>query len=131
MATLELLPDPTSPSRARVFVRNLMSRWGIDEAVVQDAELLITEVVTNGVLHAQTSMNVEIAKEDDCLHFAVQDGSRAEVVLRTPSKGEVTGRGIFLLDRLSQEWQVTPTREGKVISFRLPIAAAMEPTSDE
>jgi len=101
----------------------LMADWGVEAEVADDAELLVTELVTNAVVHARTSIHVEVRRLEDRLEFAVSDNSSRQVQLRIPSPEAVTGRGIYLLDLLSPGWDVVPTAGGKTVRFSLPTAA--------
>ncbi len=67
-ARLELPGTPVAPSVARLFVRNLCQEWGA-EAVCDVAELLSSELVTNAVVHARSSVELEAAY-DDCERLA-------------------------------------------------------------
>jgi|ABEF01.1.fsa_nt_gi anti-sigma regulatory factor (Ser/Thr protein kinase) len=121
--SLELRPEPASPGLARAFVRQLLADWGVEAGIADDAELLVTELVTNAVVHARTSVHVEIHRDGDRLRFAVSDGSSRQVQLRIPSPEAVTGRGIYLLDLLSPGWGVVTTAGGKTVRFSLPANA--------
>src|SRR5690606_41535093 len=101
-----------------------MTDWGGEAAVGVDAELLVTEVVTNPVVHARTSVHAELRRFEDRVEFAVSDNSRRQVQLRIPSPDAVTGRGIYLLDRLSPGWDVVPTAGGKTVRFSLATEAS-------
>jgi len=63
-ARLELPGTPAAPSVARLFVRNLCQEWGAG-SVCDIAELLSSELVTNAVVHARSSVELEAAY-DDC-----------------------------------------------------------------
>ena len=123
MASLELTPDVTSPSRARAFTRQLLGEWHIASHITEDAELLVTELVTNAVVHAATPVTVEISRENRVLRFIVSDGARGSIPLRVPVAEAVTGRGVYLLDRISDDWRVVETDEGKSVLFELVVAA--------
>lgn len=121
--SLELRSDPASPGKARGFVRRLLAKWGIEAEVADDAELLVTELVTNAVIHARTSVKLEVHEAEGMVEFAVSDGSTRQVQLRVPAADAVTGRGIHLLDQIAMDWEVVPTAGGKTIRFRLPTHA--------
>lgn len=97
--------------------------WGIEAGVADDAELLVTELVTNAIIHARTPVRVEITEGEGMVEFAVSDGSTRQVQLRMPSPEAVTGRGINLLDQIASEWEVVPEPGGKTVRFRLRTVA--------
>lgn len=117
--SLELRPEPASPGEARSFIRKLMAEWGVEAAIADDAELLVTEVVTNAVIHARSSLWLEVEADQGFIEFSVFDQSPGNVQLRIPSPDSATGRGILLLDKLSSDWEVVPERGGKTVRFRL------------
>lgn len=101
-----------------------MAEWGIDAGVADDAELLVTELVTNSIIHARTPVRVEVVAGDGQLEIQVSDGSTRQVQLRMPTPDAVTGRGIHLLDQIAADWEVLPKAGGKTVRFRLATNAA-------
>lgn len=100
-----------------------MADWGVEAEVADDAELLVTELVTNAVIHARTVVTVEVTPEEGSIQFSVSDKSTRQVQLRLPTADAVTGRGIFLLDQLAPHWDVVPIAGGKTVRFKLLTAA--------
>lgn len=100
-----------------------MADWGVEAEVADDAELLVTELVTNAVIHARTAVTLDITPQDGRIEFSVSDKSTRQVQLRLPTADAVTGRGIFLLDQLAPEWDVLPIAGGKTVRFKLVTAA--------
>lgn len=118
---LELAPVARSVPLAR--------RWVADQLVdgpaadlVDDVELLTTEVVTNAVLHAGTAVTVTVSVTVSGVRVAVADGSRFSVVRRPPpSPTATTGRGSLLLDALAARWGSAAGTDGKVVWFELDL----------
>lgn len=119
MSRLELRPEPGSPRQARSFVRSALEEWGIDQPVIEDAELLVTEVVTNAVIHARTTITLDVSREADDLWFEVSDLDEHEVTRRNPTERESTGRGMLLVDSLASDWEVLYRDTGKTVRFCL------------
>ena len=120
-ARLELPGTPAAPSVARLFVRNLCREWGAG-SVCDIAELLSSELVTNAVVHAQSSVELEAAY-DDCsvLRIDVYDRS-CEPVDESPrpsSEGDEGGRGLAIVALLAWRWGVDPSSQGKRVWFSL------------
>jgi two-component sensor histidine kinase len=131
-ARLELPPEPTSPRAARHFVTTTLVAAGHDE-LVDVAILLVTELVTNAVLHARTRLEVEIDDEEAGagLRFAVYDRSPALPRERHHRLSAATGRGLRLVDTLSGGWHADRTADGKRVWFELaPAGLAGEPDLD-
>jgi anti-sigma regulatory factor (Ser/Thr protein kinase) len=67
-----LAPVPRSARDARVFVVGVCKEWGLSD-VVETVELLTSELVTNGVLHARTELDVSLGLTEDTLIVSVHD----------------------------------------------------------
>ncbi|MGC9668562.1 ATP-binding protein [Planosporangium sp. 12N6] len=110
---------PTAPSVAgpasRATVVAACEAWGLGP-VVNRAELVVTELVSNAILHAKTEMELTVALREPFLHLSVADGSAAPPRLMPPDSTEaVGGRGLILVEALSTTWGFLPTRDGKVV----------------
>jgi anti-sigma regulatory factor (Ser/Thr protein kinase) len=131
VASLELSPDHTAASRARRFVAETLRAWGY-ESVIPDAELLVSELVTNAVLHARSSARVELVRNGNILRIAVCDNSRALPRVRDYAPDAVTGRGMLLVDRIARRWGIDPNDGGKCVWFEVePNGASLAITSGE
>jgi GAF domain-containing protein len=85
--------------------------------VVEAAELVVTELLTNALLHGCPPVRVGVGISDDgtTARLEVHDGSRALPVRPRASVDAMTGRGLALVDALSEEWGVLPAGDGKVV----------------
>lgn len=122
---LSLSPDPSAVSRARAWVVSVLDGW--PEATVDTARLLLSEVVTNAVLHARTPISVDVRPYGDGAMFEVRDEHPAGPLPKHFEPDSPTGRGLILVDALADEWGVTRTDDGKVVWFL--IAPASEPSA--
>ncbi len=114
--------DPAAAAAARAFVEAALQVWDLDD-LAEVAVLLTSELVTNVILHARTSLRVEISHEAPEVVVAVHDrSSRLPLVpgLDTLAEG---GRGLRLVGALAARWGVQPTSEGKAVWFALRAAA--------
>ncbi|MCB1248245.1 MAG: ATP-binding protein [Acidimicrobiales bacterium] len=99
---------------ARVFVRELLESWHCD-GLVQDAELVASELVTNAVLHAGGPVEVALVLAPDSLRIEVRDMSRATPELLDASRHRRGGHGLRILTHVASSWGVQPTADGKVV----------------
>jgi anti-sigma regulatory factor (Ser/Thr protein kinase) len=118
VASLELPPDHTAAARARQFVAATLRTWGL-EALVADAELLVSELVTNAVLHARSPARVNVEDAGTVVRVAVCDDSSAPPRVRDYGPNAVTGRGMFLVDRIARRWGVDVDGRGKCVWFEV------------
>jgi sigma-B regulation protein RsbU (phosphoserine phosphatase) len=97
--------------------------------MLDDALLLVTELVTNSVVHAGTQIELHVDLGPDCVRLEVIDrrpGALPEVC-DEPDKTSEGGRGIFLLDALAQEWGTRHFPGGKAVWFRLDVSDRVAP----
>lgn len=118
MTELRLPPAAHSVARARRFVRDQLATSRVD---VDTALLLVSEVVTNAVLHARSELLVQISQRDEHVRVEVRDGSPSGPRLRRFAVDSATGRGVRLLDRLSAAWGCEPDGAGKVVWFEVGV----------
>jgi anti-sigma regulatory factor (Ser/Thr protein kinase) len=90
------------------------------------AELLSSELVTNAVLHAQSSVELEAAydakADGSVLRIEVYDRSpqtAADLEPHQPAQGSEGGRGLAIVARLACKWGVEPMTQGKRVWFTL------------
>jgi anti-sigma regulatory factor (Ser/Thr protein kinase) len=115
---VELTADVASCSMARRFVEEALSQATDD--VRASAMLLISEVVTNALLHTSGPVTVEVQQEGRAYRIAVGDQSRTPPTKKGYRVDDVTGRGLELLDLLAAAWGWNPTGGGKIVWFDLP-----------
>ncbi len=119
---VRLATGPAAPAEARHRVRDAIRTWQVP--VDLDAALLLTsELVTNAIRHeaglgAQAVM-LAIASSRGRLRVDVHDTSRSlPAVAEVPADAE-TGRGLLLVETLSDEWGFYRTPAGKAVYFTL------------
>ncbi|HEV2890658.1 MAG TPA: ATP-binding protein [Frankiaceae bacterium] len=112
---LVLPATATSPSRARAFVGEWLTAWGLADDV-HDVLLAVSELVTNGLLHARTTMTLRVLRTgSDTVRLEVSDGSVAPPRGRRFTVESGTGRGLRLLDSIAEEWGVSTHDGGKTV----------------
>ena len=118
--SFDLPADPTSPGRARTAVLAVLSEWGLDQ-LGDSAVLLVSEVVTNGVRHAGTGLRLTLSRPAaDRVRIAVTDWApRAGVQVREATREAEGGRGLFLVDHLSDGWGSVADDARKTVWFEL------------
>lgn len=116
---VELPADATAPAAARALIRDALCRMHISD-VVDEVELLVSEVVTNAARHGAPPITLEVSCEGEAgLVVRVSDGGTSAPVLRTPGLDDEGGRGVALVDVISDDWGIEPTGAGKQVWFRL------------
>jgi anti-sigma regulatory factor (Ser/Thr protein kinase) len=118
LVTLDLAPTPASVGEARRFTVATLRRWGRDDLTTSGA-LLVTELVTNAILHARTMVRVILERGADFVRVEVRDGSPIRPALRHHGLDATTGRGLALVSELADSWGVDVDATGKVVWARL------------
>jgi anti-sigma regulatory factor (Ser/Thr protein kinase) len=114
-----LPPEAASVTRVRRWASAQTAPLG--PAVASTVELVVSELVTNSVLHAGTDIVVEIHRFPDRIRVDVADRSGVRPVIRDFDADAATGRGLSLLQRVVDEWGVEQIPGGKVVWFELPV----------
>ena len=117
-STLSLPVHPSSPGRARRFVRDVLADWGA-EHFEEPATLLTSELVTNAVLHARSRPELKLRLAGDRLWVGVADNTPVSPVRKRYGAEAATGRGLLLVERLAAAWGTSITDQGKVVWFEL------------
>lgn len=100
------------------MIRELLAASDRDD-LIETAVLLVSEVVTNALLHAGTPIDVAAFLDDDGLRVEVGDGSLHLPVRRRYATMAGTGRGLLMLEQMVDDWGVARHRSGKTVWFRL------------
>ena len=116
-SSFELPASATSARLARELVRGALT--GFETHVVEIAELLVSELVTNAVAHARSAPVMRIEVTGDVVRVAVQDSAPGPVEVQEVGQEALGGRGLLLVDSLAASWGWTPTGEGKRVWFTL------------
>lgn len=113
-----LPPDAVSPARARRFVLHVLRDEGLEE-LADTAELLVSELVTNAVLHARTGVVVKVDVDRSRLRIEVCDENEAAPQRRRYATNATTGRGLMLIETLASRWGTQPEDTGKSVWFEI------------
>ena len=89
------------------------------EDLVDTAELLVSEVVTNALVHAGTPIDVTARVDESGLRVEVGDGSSQLPIMRHNATLAGTGRGLRMLQLLVQRWGAQSRTDGKTVWFEL------------
>ena len=108
---------------ARRMVREHLREHG-QAALVDSAELIVSELVGNVVLHVGGDVELSVDVRPDEVMLEVSDTSPLSPHLRVFSRTSSTGRGMRLVHSLSAEHGVRPWHEGKTIWVRLTASSS-------
>jgi anti-sigma regulatory factor (Ser/Thr protein kinase) len=122
---MELFLDPTPPAAGSAR-RALHSAAIFGAAAEPDALLLVSELVTNSIVHAGHSgddaIRVRAASDGSTARVEVCDRARAGALpapRRNPTPLATGGRGLLLVDELSDRWGMDTCERGTCVWFEL------------
>jgi anti-sigma regulatory factor (Ser/Thr protein kinase) len=124
-ATIDLVPTSSAPGIARRLVAELLIAWGVVRHVLDDAILLVSELVCNVVEHAGgrlTRLELWLAEASGILRVSVADDSPEHPTVIPVDRRAVRGRGMYLVDTLSRRWGIEDGDGGKRVWFELVLA---------
>jgi anti-sigma regulatory factor (Ser/Thr protein kinase) len=117
--------QPQSVAVARRLLVDVARAWGVTNDVVETAELLCSELVTNAVVHAKWPPHADVVmsviRDEDRLIVECRDPSREiPQVLSAEDPLSETGRGLWLVKELAYDCGVHLTEQtGKSVWFEL------------
>jgi anti-sigma regulatory factor (Ser/Thr protein kinase) len=108
--------EPESVSAARRFATGVLADAPSE---VRDAvELMVSELTTNCVLHADTAFDVTVDRQHENVRVEVIDRGDGTPAIRSPGPDDPTGRGLQIVNMLSETWGVEHrTAAGKTVWF--------------
>jgi anti-sigma regulatory factor (Ser/Thr protein kinase) len=96
-----------------------------DPQLVERLVLVTSELVTNAIVHARTDVGLDVTVQDSSIVLEVTDSSPAPIPPpRVPDPEDTSGRGLFLVDVLSDAWGVRSAQGGgKTVWIRVDAAS--------
>ncbi|GAA4990354.1 SpoIIE family protein phosphatase/ATP-binding protein [Streptomyces hyderabadensis] len=135
VAQWDVPEDPAVVAGVRADVTRQLDAWGLDETLVFNTELMISELVTNAIRYATGPIRLRVLTYHDNLVCEVADGSSTSPHLRRAATTDEGGRGLFLVAQFARRWGTRYTARGKVIwteqSLHRPSPEVQEATADE
>jgi anti-sigma regulatory factor (Ser/Thr protein kinase) len=107
-------PAPDAPRAARHFVLETLQAWG-DDALLDDAAVIVTELATNAVLHTRRGFTVNVSSSANAVRIAVHDASSTRPERREPELLATSGRGLGIVATLADQWDVESIDAGKSV----------------
>ncbi|MFC7817727.1 MULTISPECIES: ATP-binding protein [unclassified Streptomyces] len=136
---LEVRPDPSEVGRARRWARSRLAGSGIqaDEPLAETLVLLVSELVTNAVVHTGRSAVLRLVLPgavtegagEATVRLEVDDASDRAPVPRCVDGDQTGGRGLALVDGLADRWGWSREGTGKRIWCELDRCAGPEDTA--
>ena len=123
-AEVPLPSRPESAATARRLAQVVVLRqWGLTPKMTEDAVLLVSELVGNAVRHTGARVfGLRMRRRRGWIRVEVRDPSRGLPCLMPVQEMDISGRGLFLVDKLSDRWGVDLLPRGKTTWFEMRVA---------
>lgn len=115
---------PQSAHEARRLTRYVVVRlWGLSPQIAEHSVLLVSELVGNAVRHTGArSFGLRMLRRRGWIRVELRDPSRGLPCLMPVHDLDTTGRGLFLVDKLSDRWGADLLPRGKITWFEMRVA---------
>ncbi|MGW1668809.1 ATP-binding protein [Streptomyces sp. NPDC002324] len=102
---LRIPHSPLGPGIVRAHVRAVLTRYRADPTVLDNVQLVASELVTNSLVHTRDSVAVRLLRADGRLRLSVWDSSPCPPRERLgPGLDAESGRGLWLSRACADEW---------------------------
>ncbi|WP_055493618.1 ATP-binding protein [Streptomyces sp. TP-A0356] len=123
----EEVPLPSRPESAATARRLaqvvILRHWKLTPRMTEDAVLLVSELVGNAVRHTGARVfGLRMRRRRGWIRIEVRDPSRGLPCLMPVQELDLSGRGLFLVDRLADRWGVDLLPRGKTTWFEMRVA---------
>ncbi|MER5726990.1 ATP-binding protein [Streptomyces sp. NPDC002138] len=120
--TLPSLPESAAIAR-RLTQCVVVRLWGLSPQIAEHAVLLVSELVGNAVRHTGArTFGLRMLRRRGWLRIEVRDPSRGLPCLMPVHEMDTTGRGLFLVDKLSDRWGADLLPRGKTTWFEMRVS---------
>lgn len=124
--------DKKCVASTRRFVRDIAADWNAAEDIPDIVELLVSEVVTNALVHgvpngsegagnppAPGTIRIAVVRDGPLMTVDVRDPGVLAPRMRSADHLETSGRGLAIVASLADEWGWNHRHDGKSVWFRL------------
>lgn len=122
---LSLPPGLKAAPIARAAVRRQLDAWGLDEETAFTNELIVSELVGNAVRYGAPPLQLRLVL-DQMLTSEVRDGSSCAPHLKHARTIDETGRGLFIIATLADQWGTRYGDQGKTVWAEQPSGTTPE-----
>jgi anti-sigma regulatory factor (Ser/Thr protein kinase) len=127
---MRLPADPSMLHGVREMVGSVLELHGWPADRVDDARIVVSELVTNAVVHAGTEVEIRVEVDTDARLSVTDYVPERHPKIRPHDPGQVGGLGLKLVDQLSERWGVATSDQAKTVWCELsPHSRAATPRS--
>lgn len=109
-----LEPDSRAPADGRTAVGRVLEGWGLPH-LVEDAQLVTSELVANAVAHAHGAVRLRVSHADGRVRIEVGDRATALPRKRRTDPLEPGGLGLVVVEHVAESWGAERRDPGKIV----------------
>jgi anti-sigma regulatory factor (Ser/Thr protein kinase) len=115
--------DAANVGEARSWIDTFLAERAIEDTVRDDAQLVVSELVTNALMHGDGELVLRASINDAAVHVSVTDSGDElpEVLPIDPSR--IGGLGLIVVGRVASDWGVAPFPGGKTVWAALALSS--------
>lgn len=114
--------NPAGVRVARQATTEVITCWDVRAGVADDACLVVSELVTNALLHGRSDTVLQLLRDGDRLRVQVLDQDTRLPVPVAPDPQSLTGRGLAIVASLAALWGTERTAAGKLVWAEFDLA---------
>ncbi|MFF4052837.1 ATP-binding protein [Streptomyces chartreusis] len=100
-------PKPVRVSHARHASAAVLRLWGMSGSLVDDVQLVVSELVTNAIEHGHGRIALSIAEVAGTVKIEVSDCNPVPAQVRSAQHDDLGGRGLMIVATLADSWGVS------------------------
>ncbi|MFD3493528.1 SpoIIE family protein phosphatase [Streptomyces sp. NPDC058690] len=126
---LSLPAGPEAAPIARAAARHQLEAWGVDAETAYTTELIVSELVGNAVRYGTPPLQLRLIF-DQMLTCEVSDNSTSAPQVKHARTIDETGRGLFIIASLADQWGTRSRTQGKTVWAEQPTGVSTEHRND-
>ncbi|MCV2458280.1 ATP-binding protein [Streptomyces sp. ICN988] len=99
-------PVAARVAQARRTTATVLKQWSLPDALMEDARLVVSELVSNAITHGSGDVRLRLQHDNHELWIRVTDDNNAPARRRRAGASDLGGRGLNLVAHLSLRWGV-------------------------
>ena len=107
--------DVAVVSTARSWTSGVLNEWQIPRSIVEDAELIVSELVTNAIVHGAPPVQLRLRLGGGRVLIEAIDAAITTPQLRHATPSDNHGRGLLIVSLLAERWGTRPMLNGKSV----------------
>jgi PAS domain S-box-containing protein len=121
------VPDENTAVRVtRDRVRQALEEWSLADQLVDDVTLVVSELVTNAIIHGYPPVNLRLSETSRQLVLEVSDSAVVLPRRQRPTAEQDHGRGLQITSILAADWGARPTSLGKCVWCVFPLTSTSQ-----